>query len=245
MEDKALWRKRIWQKMEAQGVTLFPGARGRIPNFVGAPQAAGLLSKEPEWKAARTIKANPDSPQRSVRALALEQSKRVFMAVPRLRQSQCFIELDPARLGAKVKAAASIRGALRLGRPVHPREMPRIDLIVAGSVVVNRRGVRIGKGGGYSDLEYALGREFGFVEEDTPIVTTVHTVQLVRDELPSTDHDFDVDLIVTPEATVRATSARRRPPGILWDQLSSEYLEGIPILRDLRRNRSGAGGNDS
>ncbi len=44
------------------------------------------------------------------------------------------------------------------------KEMPPVDLIVAGSVAVNKKGSRIGKGGGYSDLEYAIGREFGFVK---------------------------------------------------------------------------------
>jgi 5-formyltetrahydrofolate cyclo-ligase len=42
--------------------------------------------------------------------------------------------------------------------------MPRIDLIVAGSVVVNGKGARVGKGRGYSNLEYALGREFGIID---------------------------------------------------------------------------------
>ena len=34
-----------------------------------------------------------------------------------------------------------------------------------------------GKGGGYSDLEYALCRQAGLVDEDTLIVTTVHSMQ--------------------------------------------------------------------
>jgi len=46
----------------------------------------------------------------------------------------------------------NFKGAFRFGFPVHPKEIPQIDLIVAGSVAVNRRGSRIGKGGGYSDL---------------------------------------------------------------------------------------------
>jgi len=238
MEDKATWRRKIWDKMESEGVALSPGASGRIPNFVGAAEAARGVGELPEWKAARNIKSNPDSPQRPLRALALEQGKRVFMAVPRLRELKCFIELDPARLGSKAREAASIAGAWRLGRPVHPQEMPPIDLIIAGSVVVNDRGVRVGKGGGYSDLEYALGREFGFVREETAIVTTVHALQLVEHDLPFTAHDFDLDVIVTPEHTIRVTGRRHRPPGILWDQLSFEYPEQIPVLRALQRMKA-------
>ncbi len=46
------------------------------------------------------------------------------MAVPRLRDERCFLELDPRRLDAEPRDAASIRGAAKHGRPVHPHEMP-------------------------------------------------------------------------------------------------------------------------
>jgi 5-formyltetrahydrofolate cyclo-ligase len=50
--DKAAWRKTIWAKTEAEGAAVFPGAPGRIPNFVGAAEAARRLAEEPEWAAA-------------------------------------------------------------------------------------------------------------------------------------------------------------------------------------------------
>jgi 5-formyltetrahydrofolate cyclo-ligase len=180
-------------------VALFPGANGRIPNFKGADKAALLLSTLPEWQKAKSIKANPDSPQRPVRHLALSSGKTIYMAVPRLRQKRCFIKLDPSKIPLeKFNDASSIKGAFRYGLSVHPKEIPQIDLIVAGSVAVNRRGSRIGKGGGYSDLEYAIGREFGFVKEDVVILTTVHPLQIVNEDLPETNHDFRIDFIVTP-----------------------------------------------
>ena len=57
------------------------------------------------------------------------------MAVPRLRQARCFWELDRRRL-RDPPAAASIGGAAKAGRAVDPRELPHIDLVVAGSVAV-------------------------------------------------------------------------------------------------------------
>jgi 5-formyltetrahydrofolate cyclo-ligase len=105
----------------------------------------------------------------------------------------------------------NFKGAFRFGFPVHPKEIPQIDLIVAGSVTVNRRGSRIGKGGGYSDLEYAIGREFGFVKEDVVIVTTVHPLQIVEEDLPETDHDFRIDFIVTPEEIIPIHREGGRP----------------------------------
>lgn len=45
--------------------------------------------------------------------------------------------------------------------------MRPVDLIVCGTVAVNRRGVRVGKGGGYSDLEFALLVEAGLMIDET------------------------------------------------------------------------------
>jgi 5-formyltetrahydrofolate cyclo-ligase len=234
MDDKNSIRERIWRTLEKEKVVLFPGARGRIPNFKGAKEAAQLLSTLPEWGKALSIKANPDSPQRPVRHLALSSGKTIYMAVPRLREKKCFIKLDPSKIPSKrFHEASSIKGAFQFGAPVHPKEMPSIDLIVAGSVAVNKKGSRIGKGGGYSDLEYAIGREFGFVKGDVVIVTTVHPLQIVENDLPETDHDFRIDYIVTPEEIISTQREGGRPKGIIKDHLTEDKISEIPTLREI------------
>jgi 5-formyltetrahydrofolate cyclo-ligase len=83
-----------------------------MPNFTGALEAADRLAATPEWRRARTIKCNPDSPQRPARLRALREGKRIDMAVPRLRERGCFWELDPARIATRDFArAATIAGA--------------------------------------------------------------------------------------------------------------------------------------
>src|SRR5207249_6728304 len=89
-------------------------------------------------------------------------------------------------------------GAARLGEPVEPESLGAIDLVVTGSVAVSPEGARVGKGGGYSDLEFALARELGALGEDTPVATTVHELQILGEPLPMTDHDVPLDLIATP-----------------------------------------------
>jgi len=227
-------REKIWKILEKEGGALFPGARGRIPNFKGAEIAARLLSTLPEWERAKNIKANPDSPQRSVRHLALSSGKIVYMAVPRLREKKCFIKLDPSKIPSKKYfEASSIKGAFRYGIPIHPKEIPQIDLIVAGSVAVNKKGSRLGKGGGYSDLEYAIGREFGFVKEDVVIVTTVHPLQIVKEDIPETHHDFRIDFIITPEEMIPTRREGGRPRGIIRDDLTEQKISEIPILEEM------------
>lgn len=227
-------RERVWRLLEDRGVARFPGAWGRIPNFLGAEGAAQRLASTEEWHRARVVKANPDRPQLPVRACALADGKLLYMAVPRLAKPEPFVCVDPARLPSSPREAASIRGAFRHGRPVGLAEMAHVDLVVCGSVAVNRQGARVGKGGGYSDLEFGLLREFGLVDDDTVIATTVHPLQVLAEDLPETEHDFRVDLIVTPEEVLRTPRAQR-PPGILVGHLTEGKLQTVPVLRGLLR----------
>lgn len=61
--------------------------------------------------------------------------------------------------------------------------MRRVDLVVCGSVAVNRQGARVGKGGGFSDLELGLLIEAGLVDDQTTVATTVHSVQVLDEDL--------------------------------------------------------------
>lgn len=77
--------------------------------------------------------------------------------------------------------------------------------------------------------------EAGLVSEATSIVTTVHDVQVAEPgELPMTSHDIPLDLIVTPERTIRCDRAYERPADLLWDRLSEEKIRSIPFLRNRR-----------
>ena len=237
MLEKDDIRKAVWQAMRDAGVAAFPGAMGRIPNFTGSGKAHLQLAELDVWKNARVIKSNPDLPQRPLRRLALEQGKTVYMAVPRLTEEKCFVELDPDRF-TDYRLASSIKGAAQLGRLVHPDEMRAIDLIVCGSVAVNRKGARLGKGGGYSDLEYAVALSLGLISDLTPIVTTVHPVQLLSDDLPMTAHDISLDYIGMPEELVACAGEFRRPAGIIWGDLGDK-LDEVPILQAMKARGCG------
>jgi 5-formyltetrahydrofolate cyclo-ligase len=240
--DKQALRERIWARLERRGVGRFPlPLRDRIPNFAGAERVAARVAALPEWKAARRLKCNPDAPQRALRLRALQEGKHVFMAVPRLRSERCFLHLDPARLKGRLAQAATIAGAFRLGEPVGPDGLGRIDLVVVGSVAVDRRGARVGKGGGYSDLEFALARELGHVDEKTPVVTTVHPLQVVTAAIPMTRHDVPIDVIATPDGVLRPRRRFPKPRGIFWDELSPAQLAGMPVLARLAELRPASG----
>jgi len=227
-------REAVWSLMQSERVARFPGARGRIPNFKGAEQCANKVAELEVWKDAHVLKANPDSPQLAVRHLALKQGKTIYMAVPRLREEKCFVELDPKRIGKNIYAASSIKGAFEFGRQVAVSQMKPVDLILCGSVAVRRDGSRVGKGGGYSDLEYAIAQELGIVNSRTPIITTVHPLQIVDEKIPLKPHDISLDFIVTPDEIIKCKPKSRRPKGIYWEHLDEDKIDAIPLLKKMR-----------
>jgi 5-formyltetrahydrofolate cyclo-ligase len=234
VRSKDAIRRSVWTAMEREGVSRFPGAHGRIPNFAGAKAAAERLAQHPAWKRAKTIKANPDAPQTYARRLALEEGKTLIMAVPRLRDDHPFRLLDPTKLAKKdLREAATIKGALRRGRVIDLEQVPRLDLILCGSVAVNLKGARIGKGGGFSDLEYGLLIEAGRIDEHTTVATTVHPIQILREHLQTTEHDLPVDMIATPRAVIEVERQYDRPRGILWNHLQPPQIREIPILERM------------
>jgi 5-formyltetrahydrofolate cyclo-ligase len=111
-----------------------------------------------------------------------------------------------------------------------------VDLIVCGTVVVNRQGVRIGKGAGYSDIEVGLLAEAGLIGPVTIIATTVHQLQVVDEPLPHDEHDFTVDYIVTPQESIFCGPAYR-PRGVVWTNLGEEQIAAIPVLAAMANDR--------
>ena len=229
-------RECIWSLLEKERVTRFPKPIfGRIPNFQGAEEAAAKLRELKVFSDARVVKVSPDAPQRPVREIVLRQGKRLLVPTPRLRKG--FLLVDPVNNpGIDASFAATIRGAWEYGRPVGLGALPRVDLIVTGSVAVSESGVRVGKGGGYSEIEYGILRELRLVDENTQIVTTVHDLQVVE-EVPAEEHDLTVDKIVTPTRIIDIRRKRPEPKGIFWDEVADQMLEEIPLLKELAKAR--------
>jgi len=231
VNEKPEARSRAWLAIRDAGAARFPGVEGRIPNFVGAEAAAERLASTDAWKRAKAIKANPDSPQLPVRKRALEDGKTVYMAVPKLADERPFWRLDPDEIEVPLHRAASIKGAAQHAVPVGVDAMPHVDLVGCGSVAVERAGARLGKGAGYSDLEFAIGVEAGIIDPDTVIATTVHPCQILESgAIPLAEHDFGLDLIVTPDEVIQTRTMIRRPPGVLSDHLQAEKRASIPVL---------------
>lgn len=224
-------REKIWSLMEENNLARFPRpVFGRVPNFVGAREAALTISESPEYLEAECIFTNPDAPQQPFRENALKDGKTLILATPGIREG--FLELDPSTIGKKaLRTASTIKGSFKEGKPVHPSEL-QIDLFMAGSVGVTTTGGRLGKGKGYTDLEYGLLKDYDAFSREC-IVTTVHEVQILEN-IPMGPHDLPVDIIATPRRIIRTDTTFPRPDGIHWELLSEKRINRIPLLQELK-----------
>jgi 5-formyltetrahydrofolate cyclo-ligase len=224
-------RQAIWDRLKTEKLAAFPfPPHGRIPNFKGAKDAALRLFDEPEWRDAKCIKVNPDSPQKYVRAEALRRGIVVYVPTPKLKAG--FLKIDPAKIpfDAIVDASQMSRCA-RWAEPVALRDLPQMDAIVTGCVAVTESGRRAGKGAGYSDIEFAILRELG--HDSVPVATTVNDVQVVG-AFPIESNDLPLTVIATPTQIYRVASPPPAPTGIEWDRLTAQDLDDMPMLKELR-----------
>ncbi|XP_022438688.1 methenyltetrahydrofolate synthase domain-containing protein isoform X3 [Delphinapterus leucas] len=224
-------REQIWDYMEAQNLADFPRpVHHRIPNFKA-------------FKMARTIKVNPDAPQKNARFFVLNSKKTLLVPTPRLRTG-LFNKITPPPGATKdiLRKCATSQGVRNYSTPVGLDSRVLVDLVVVGSVAVSEKGWRIGKGEGYADLEYAMMVSMGAVSQGTPVVTIVHDCQVV--DIPETlleDHDLTVDYILTPTRAITTGCERPKPTGIVWPKISCEMMGKMPVLRSLHCREEQAG----
>jgi 5-formyltetrahydrofolate cyclo-ligase len=132
--------------------------------------------------------------------------------------------------------AAAKEGAAKAGQKVAANELPSVDLVICGSVAVNRQGARIGKGGGFSDLEVAFLVEAGVIRPDTVLATTVHPSRWWTSPSPKPS---TTSAWISSSRPTRPSGAPSRtgPPGILWEHLDQDKIDEVPALAALAARR--------
>ncbi|MFD1737974.1 5-formyltetrahydrofolate cyclo-ligase [Bacillus salitolerans] len=224
-------RHKVWSVLTEQKLGRFPfPLTGRIPNFKGAEQAAHHVVQLDVYKRAKVIKVNPDSPQLPLRAQIIRDGKTLLVPTPRLKAG--FIMVKPEWVpNGEERKAASLSHIHAYGKVIPLKDMPMIDLIVVGSVALHKDGRRIGKGEGYADREYAIIRELG--NPEVPVIGTVHSVQVVTDDIPKDPYDLTVDYIATEAVIFKTDSPYEKPPGIFWERVTDQEKEEMPVLEEI------------
>jgi len=114
------------------------------------------------------------------------------------------VPAEGADLAWAVDTGRLAPGRFGLLEPVGPRLGPTAigtaDVVVLPALAVDRRGVRLGRGGGYYD------RALQHVRPDAVLVAVVFDDELL-DEIPAEPHDQLVTAVVTPSGGWQALPA--------------------------------------
>ena len=167
-------------------------ARGRRPLLERQEAAAAIAERLLAWEPVRraaTVAAYASVGSEPGTGLLLDRllaaGKRVVLPVLQpdgdLDWAAYAGDLAPARLGLLEPR----------GRRLGPEAVATADVVLVPGVAVDRRGNRLGRGGGSYDR--ALGR----VPVGTPVVVLLHDDEVVQ-EVPVAPHDRPVTAVVTP-----------------------------------------------
>ena len=75
-------------------------------------------------------------------------------------------------------------------------------------------------------------RELG--NPPVPVITTVHSIQVVEEEIPFEPFDLTVDWIVTEREAIATRTPYPKPTGIDWERVTDEELRAMPVLEEIR-----------
>ncbi len=172
--------------------------RARGPRPDEGPALAARVLALPEVGSATTVAAYVAGPLEPATAVLVERllARGMRVLLPVVLPD---LDLDwAADDGARRPGTGP--GALEPGGPrLGPAAVAGAQVVVVPALAVDRRGRRLGQGGGSYDR--ALAR----VAAGALVVALVHDDELVEQPVPVQPHDRPVDVVVTPTRTLRVS----------------------------------------
>ncbi len=165
-------------------------------------EAAGALREVllamPECAAARTVAAYVSvGPEPGTGSLLEDLEERGVQTLLPVQTGDG--DLDWARYTGPMGLAPATRGVLEpRARRLGPDAVRRADVVLVPALAVDRRGHRLGRGGGSYDR--ALARLVG---GHAQVIALLHDGELLDLPVPTEPHDRPVDAAATPSGLVR------------------------------------------
>ncbi|MGQ9543621.1 MAG: 5-formyltetrahydrofolate cyclo-ligase [Candidatus Bathyarchaeia archaeon] len=206
-----------------------------MPDFEGSEKCAEKIRCMSIYRDAGLLMITPDNNLARLRELCILDGKTYIM--PTYSIARGFLKISREQVPeGKEDFASTLDGADRFSKMITLSEISslKVDLVVTGCSIINLDGVRYGKGHGYFDLEWAMLREVGAVDEGTPIIVVAHDCQLVNEPIPRTEFDTIVDVIITPTREVKVKKKYKKPKGIIWERLEPSMFDLVPPLKELK-----------
>jgi 5-formyltetrahydrofolate cyclo-ligase len=242
LDKKSILRENVWKNLEkvAKPDSRFHLDFGEfIPDFEGSEKCIEKITALELYKNAKLIMITPDNNLEKLRKECIIDKKTYIMPTYGIRRGFLKLSKNEVPSGQEL-FSSTLDGVEKFGVPITLKEIKglKIDFMVTGASIVNTEGVRHGKGHGYFDLEFAMLREIGSVNEKTPIIAVVHDCQVTKDKFPVSPNDTIVDIIITPTRVISVKTKYQKPLGINWKKLPKEMLDAIPPLKELKKNGS-------
>jgi 5-formyltetrahydrofolate cyclo-ligase len=213
--------------------TTRPPLPTRYPQFLGAEKASIRAAVLDEFRAAKVVLVSPGVAVLS--DTVLQQGKTLVSPTPGLREEKVFQKLIKNEKESVEGVREPKYTRLELAKDV------KIDVLVVGSMLVDKMGRRVGKKREQVGLEFVLGGLSA--QKKLVVITLVHDCQVV-DEVPESlfsSMDVPVDIIVTPTKVIRVKDRLARPNSILWNKVTEIMMENIPMLESVRNKDKEAG----
>jgi len=206
----------------------------RYPQFQGADDAAKRVASLPEFLSAKVVLVSPGVGVMS--DVVLQEDKMLVSPTPGLREDKVFQQLVKKEV---VDETVSGKRGPKYQR-LKLEEDVKIDLLVVGSMLVDKLGRRMGKKRDQVGMEFVLG---GKSVKKAMVITLVLDCQVVE-EIPESMFcaaDIPVDIIVTPTKVIRVKNKLPKPDSILWSRVTQGMMESIPLLEAVRKADKEAG----
>jgi 5-formyltetrahydrofolate cyclo-ligase len=235
-------REQVWSKLRD---VAYPDSRfgwdfsSFIADYEGSKEGANRLLQWAENYDYADWFITPDNNLDALREQLIERGESFVMPTYGIRRG--FVRLDPSEVPeGQASFASTLDGMNRFAERIRLESMEAklnpFDCMVTGASFVTSDGLRMGKGHGYFDLEWAMMRQVGLANENTDVVAMVHDAQVLDDACGrdlAADHDTVVDEIITPSKGITIEDPPRKPEGILWSLLDRDEVEEMPPLKTL------------
>lgn len=198
---KQFWRSRFLAARRARPESEREAARKRIgAHLLALVEELAATDRPPTICLYLPLPTEPLDP--ALPGQLADLGFRVLVPVAELGLPLDWVELTADR---PESGSAAARGALGVVEPTGPRRGAHAiaagDLIVVPALAVDRRGVRLGRGGGFYDRSLAL-LPAGFAVR---VIAVVFDDEFVA-ELPRDEHDVTVAAVVTPDGGLQVVA---------------------------------------
>jgi 5-formyltetrahydrofolate cyclo-ligase len=232
-------RKEIWEKLLLEAIRhpyFGYNFAEVIPNFRKSEEAVDRICTLAEWKSSQMMFLTPDEIW-LLRMRAFRDLKSFVITPYGIRDEFRFVNPTEIPVAASHRFLATLDGIEGFPKVSMARiqQLAKIDVLVTGAFAVSStNGVRWGKGHGYFDLEWAMLSEMNCLSENPVVICIVADCQVVDSDLPGTEYDTRVDLIVTPTRTISVPHGQGHRPGKLHhDLLTPLMIETMPPLQEV------------